>query len=57
MAKTYDDKKIIYTLTKTHVGHMLPSGVKVYYYSHGFNHAKEIIIDNKYAFVGTIFSF
>jgi cardiolipin synthase len=46
------DKYIAYTLTKTHVGYLIPHGVKVFYFK-GFNHAKEIIIDNKYSFIGT----
>ena len=33
---------------------LLKSGVKIYEFSNGFNHAKNIIVDDKFAFVGTI---
>ena len=33
---------------------LLDSGVKIYEFTPGFNHAKNIIVDDKYAFCGTI---
>ena len=47
------DKKIPYIMTYYHVGRLIKSGVKVYRYTPGFTHAKNIIIDDKYTFNGT----
>ena len=47
------DKKIAYSMTYYHIGRLIKSGVKVYRYTPGFTHAKNIIIDDKYTFNGT----
>ncbi|UKI50531.1 MAG: phospholipase D-like domain-containing protein [Clostridium sp.] len=44
------DKKTAYALTMAHLGEILEAGGKIYKYTPGFNHAKNIIIDDKYAF-------
>lgn len=48
------DKKIIYLMTKSHFKSLIETGVKIYYYNPGFNHAKNVIIDGVMAFVGTV---
>ncbi len=48
------DKKIAYTMTMSHMNNLLKAGANVYKFSPGFNHAKEVIIDDAYAFVGTV---
>lgn len=48
------DKKTVFLLTRAHYEKLLKSGVTIYEYSPGFNHAKNIIVDGKYAFCGTI---
>ena len=48
------DKKIPYYMGRSNYKKILKSGCKVYEYSPGFNHAKNIIVDDKYAFIGTI---
>ncbi len=48
------DKKIAYTMTMSHLNSLLKVGAKVYKFKPGFNHAKEVIIDDNYAFVGTV---
>ncbi len=48
------DKKIVLNMTRGHLGKILKSGAKVYQYKEGFNHAKNIICDDSYAFIGTI---
>ncbi len=48
------DKKIIFDMTYYHVGRLIKSGVKVYRYLPGFTHAKNVIVDGKYSFNGTI---
>lgn len=48
------DKKITYSMTKSHVGLLIKENVKVYTYTKGFNHAKGIVIDNKYAYLGSL---
>ena len=47
------DKKAIYAMTYYHIGRLIKSGVKVYRYTPGFNHAKNIIVDDKYSLCGT----
>lgn len=48
------DKKITYLMTKSHTGVLIKHNVKVYKYTKGFNHAKNIVIDNKYAYMGSL---
>lgn len=47
------DKKTAYYFTLAHLGEILAAGGKVYKYN-GFNHAKNIIVDDKYGFCGTV---
>ena len=48
------DKKIPYTLAKTHFRALLQAGVKIYLYTPGFIHAKSFVCDDQEAVVGTI---
>lgn len=48
------DKKSAFYLARSHYRDILNAGGKIYEFSNGFNHAKNIIVDNKYAFIGTI---
>lgn len=48
------DKKLIFAMTRGHYGELIKAGVKVYEYLPGFNHAKNVIVDDKYAFIGTV---
>jgi len=48
------DKKSVFYMSRGHYRELLKSGVKIYEYTPGFNHAKNIIVDDKYAFIGTI---
>lgn len=48
------DKKLIFKMTRGHYGKVLKAGVRVYEYTPGFNHAKNVIVDGKYAFIGTV---
>lgn len=48
------DKKIPYLIAKYHIPHVLKAGVRVYFYTPGFNHMKTVLIDDQVAFVGTI---
>lgn len=48
------DKKAIFMMTRSHFGPILKAGGKIYEFLPGFNHAKNVIIDEKYAFVGTV---
>ena len=45
------DKKIAYSLAKTHYKSLLKSGVKLYEYTPGFVHAKNFVCDDKKAIV------
>lgn len=48
------DKKIAYSLAKTHYRELTAAGVKIYEYTPGFVHSKVFVSDNKKAVVGTI---
>ena len=48
------DKKSAFYLARFHYKQILKAGGKIYEYTKGFNHAKNIIVDKKYAFIGTI---
>ena len=48
------DKKIAYSLAKTHYRALHEAGVKIYEYTPGFVHAKVFVSDDKKAIVGTI---
>lgn len=48
------DKKLIFAMTRGHYGEILKAGGKIYEYTPGFNHAKNVIVDDKYAFIGTV---
>ena len=47
------DKKLVFKITQSHYGKLLEDGVKIYEFEPGFNHAKNIIVDGKYGYVGT----
>ncbi len=48
------DKKLAYSLAKTHYKSLTGAGVKVYEYTPGFVHAKVFVSDDEKAVVGTI---
>ena len=48
------DKKAAYSLAKTHLPALVAAGVKIYYYTPGFVHAKVVVSDDVKAVVGTI---
>ncbi len=47
------DKKAVFYITRGHYGEILRAGGKIYEYSKGFTHSKNIFVDSKYAYVGT----
>ena len=47
------DKKSPFYMGREKYGPILENGGKIYEYTPGFNHAKTVIIDNKYAYIGT----
>lgn len=48
------DKKSVFYMGKANYASILKAGGKIYEYTPGFNHAKNIIVDDAYAFIGTI---
>ena len=48
------DKKIVYKATKTYATWLAKDNVKIYTYTPGFNHAKQILCDDEVAACGTI---
>ncbi len=48
------DKKIVFELTRANYMPLLESGVRIYEYTPGFMHSKNVVADDMYAIVGTI---
>ena len=48
------DKKMAYSLAKTHYRELTEAGVQIYEYTPGFIHAKVVVSDDEKAVVGTI---
>jgi cardiolipin synthase len=48
------DKKIAYSLAKTHYKLLNEAGVRIYEYTPGFIHAKSYLVDDNQAMIGTI---
>lgn len=48
------DKKMVFDCTRSNYPSLMESGVKIYEYTKGFVHAKNFLVDDKYAVVGTI---
>ena len=48
------DKKMVYMMAKGDFHPLLQKGVHIYTYTPGFNHEKQILADDRIAFVGTI---
>lgn len=48
------DKKLTYKLTRSYYSNLMRYGVKIYEYTPGFIHAKQVIADDNLAIVGTI---
>ena len=48
------DKKSVFLVTRAHYQPLLEAGVKIYEYTPGFIHAKNFVVDDQYATVGTV---
>lgn len=48
------DKKIPFSIARTYYPQMIEAGVQIYEYTPGFVHAKEVIVDDQKAVVGSI---
>lgn len=48
------DKKLIYKITRSYYAGLVQGGVRIYEYTPGFLHAKQLICDGRAATVGTI---
>ena len=48
------DKKYVHHLTRSYYQQLIESGVRIYEYTPGFIHAKNYVVDDLYAVVGTI---
>lgn len=47
------DKRIVFLLTQANYENLIQGGVKIYQYTPGFIHSKCMVVDDKYASVGT----
>lgn len=48
------DKKLVYWMAKCDFAQLTKYGIRIYTYTPGFNHEKQVVVDNKLAFCGTI---
>lgn len=48
------DKKAIFAMTRSYYHRLQKGGVKIYEYTPGFMHAKQVVCDDKAAIVGTV---
>ncbi|MBE6972918.1 MAG: cardiolipin synthase [Ruminococcaceae bacterium] len=48
------DKKSVFHVTRAHYPPLLEAGVKIYEYTPGFIHAKNFVVDDQFATVGTV---
>ena len=48
------DKKVVFELTRAHYRPLLEAGVRIFEYTPGFIHAKNFVVDDRYATVGTV---
>lgn len=48
------DKKSVFQVTRAHYPPLLEAGVKIYEYTPGFIHAKNVVVDDQFATVGTV---
>ena len=48
------DKRYVFEVTRAHYPPLLEAGVEIYEYTPGFIHAKNFVVDDRYATVGTV---
>ena len=48
------DKRMVFRLTRASYGRLLEAGVRIYEYTPGFIHSKQILVDDEIALVGTV---
>ena len=48
------DKKVVFQLTRSYYAPLVKGGVRIYEYTPGFLHAKQMLVDGRTAVVGTI---
>ncbi len=48
------DKRLVYSITRSYYRPLASAGVRVFEYTPGFNHSKQVLVDGRVAIVGTI---
>ena len=48
------DKRYVFEVTRAHYPQLMDAGVKIYEYTPGFIHAKNFVVDDQFAVVGTV---
>lgn len=48
------DKKIVYRITRSNYAELLNAGIKIYEYTPGFIHSKQMLVDGEFVVIGTI---
>lgn len=48
------DKKMVFWITQSYYKRLMKAGVEIYEYTPGFMHAKNYVVDGKYAMVGSV---
>ncbi len=48
------DKKLVFECTRSHYAELLEAGVQILEYTPGFVHGKTVVVDDRFAFVGSV---
>ncbi|MCR4946023.1 MAG: cardiolipin synthase [Lachnospiraceae bacterium] len=48
------DKKMVFRLSRSYYGDLIKAGVRIYEYTPGFVHAKAVLMDDKFAGIGSV---
>ena len=48
------DKKLVFEITRSHYAALLEAGVRIFEYTPGFLHAKNVAVDDRYGMVGSV---
>ena len=52
--RSIPDKRYVFEVTRAHYPPLLEAGVQIYEYTPGFIHAKNFVVDDRFATIGTV---
>lgn len=48
------DKRLVFQVTRSNYAHLIDAGVEIYEFTPGFLHAKQMVVDDNFAIIGTV---